>query len=232
MKKTFLILATAMVGTFANAQTGAGSIMLGGNIGYTSTTTSKKITPAPVPPAVTPADVKSSTMMFQVIGGYFIMDGLAVGLGVDYGSSTSPNSSGSFKWDTKTSGFDIILFARKYMDVSDKFKMWGQGAFNYGSMTISDFYVTGTPPALIAIPDQKATLIGFNITPGFTFFPSEKWGIDFALANFIGYNSMSSETTAGPTTTKTTTSDIGININTMTPTLGLFYYIGKNNNKN
>ncbi len=233
MKKTFLILATAMVGTFANAQTGAGSIMLGGNIGYSSTTTSTTITPAP---AVPPADVKSSTMNFQIMGGYFIMNGLAVGLGIDYGSTTIPMSgtitAGPIKWDDKTSGFTISLFGRKYMDVTETFKMWGQASLGFGSTTFSSSSIKTVPgPPTTTIlspnPDVKGSTLGINIGPGFTWFPSEKWGFDFALANLISYTSTSSEATAGTVTAKTKVSDIGINISTMTPTLGLFYYIGK-----
>ncbi len=232
MKKTLLSLALLATGVASYAQVSQGSIMLGGDIGYGSTTsaTSSTATGFTAPP-----DGGGSTMNLNINGGYFIMDGMAVGLNVGYNSgSTKMSGAGTgatiLTWNNTTSLVNIGLFARKYMEISDKFYFYGGLGFNYMTGTDNNSTITGTPKAVVADPDIKNSGWNISIAPGLAYFPAPAWGIHFGLNNIINYSSMASsqDVTVGATTVtfKQTNSSLNLGVG-LTPTLGIAYFIGK-----
>ena len=71
-----------------------------------------------------------------------------------------------------------------------------------------------------------STDIGINITPWLIYFVSPKWGLDFSLNNIVSYNS--STKTLGDGAAKIETTGGGFSVGAgLTPSLGLFYYLGK-----
>ncbi|MFA9213412.1 MAG: hypothetical protein ACEQSR_06145 [Candidatus Methylacidiphilales bacterium] len=233
MKKTILkmmavagIVAVSALST--NAQVSKGTLMFGGSLGASVTMEStQKVTGA--------ADVKTpgyTNWNFSPTVGYFIGDGLALGLSLNVSSNyvySITTNDGKTTENIMRSGLGVSLFARKYMLITEKVYFHGQGSLGY---TSSSFTTRKTVGSSGLADDDKNTIsnIGVNITPGLTYFVSPKWGIDFSLNNILAYNMTTRKTEteiAGSTvTTETTGGNFSIGAG-LTPTLGLFYYMGK-----
>lgn len=234
MKKTItkmFAVASMVAGTVlsANAQIASGSLMfgwvLGADIKSEGTT---KVTGAP--------DLKTpgyTEWNFSPTVGYFLSDGLAVGLSLNVGSMymlTATSTDGTKKENVMGSTLGVGLFARKYSEITTNLYMHTQAGLNYGSFSFTDKDNDG----LSAFKDGdkvSGTLINIAVSPGLTYFVSPKWGIDFSLNNILSYD-MTTTKTETPATgllpaSTTETSGGGFSIGAgLTPSLGLFYYMG------
>jgi outer membrane protein len=235
MKKTItkmFAVAGIVAGTVlsVNAQVSKGSMMFGGSLGANITMESTtKVTGA--------ADVKvagHTDWNFSPTGGYFIADGLAVGLALNVGSSfmkTVTTLDGKTNENVSMSTMGFGLFARKYMEVTDKVYLHGQAGLGYASGSATDRVTDGADKLKDGAKISSSSMV-FDITPGITYFVAPNWGIDFSLNNIIGYSSTTSKTetpAAGliaASTTETTGGTFNIGAG-LTPSLGLFYYMGK-----
>lgn len=160
--KNFLTLVTlfAISLGFAQAQTTAGNIMVGGTFMITS---DKQETAG--------EDIKSSSFTFNPSVGYFIQDNLAIG--ADLLIRTGKNG------EDKNSAFSFGPFARYYMFTSnDKFAFYGQGGLRFGSTKIE-------PDGADEI---KGGTFQFYISPGFAYFFNEKWALDLQLDGISYYS--------------------------------------------
>ena len=227
MKKTILkmLVVTGMVTgavMSSNAQISKGSIMLGGSLGANMTMESKMTvgTMSLTSPGYTEWN-------FSPAGGYFVADGLVVGLGLNLDSKFVEEVSSADQKKTENimaSGLGVDLIVRKYFEIESNVYFHTQAGFGYSSRTSTDRVVDGTS-ALKDGLKTTTTGMGINITPGLTYFVSPKWGIDFSLNNILAYNSYTS--TIGDGTNKVETTGGGLTFGAgLTPTLGLFYYMG------
>ncbi|MBT1708519.1 outer membrane beta-barrel protein [Fulvivirgaceae bacterium PWU5] len=201
MKKLFLIcvLAAGMAG-YAQAQTTAGNMMLGGTFMYRS---EKQETPA--------EDAKRNTFTFAPQFGYFVADNLAVGLGLDLTTVKIDQPDGD---EDKSTEFLFEPFARYYMFTSnDKFAFYAEGALGFGSTKVE--------------PDgddeQKSSMFRFRVSPGFSYFFNEKWALDFQLSG-ISYTSENPNTDSDADDDKINTFEFGVS--SLSPQLGFRYFIG------
>ncbi len=235
MKKTItkmFAVAGLVAGTVlsVNAQVSKGSMMFGGSLG--ANTTMEKTTKST---AVGASDVKTPSYTdwnFSPTVGYFVADGLAVGLMLNVGSTyVGTSTNGTAKENVSMSNMGVGLFARKYMEVAEKVYLHGQAGLMYSSGSYTDRVADGTDK-LKDGAKTTASGMGLNITPGITYFVSPKWGIDFSLNNIIGYTSSTTKTENPATgftaayTTESTSGSFSIGAG-LTPSLGLFYYMGK-----
>ena len=124
MKKLFTILCAVMLTFSLAAQTDAGTMLLEGssNLNYSSIkVNSISVDGDELDDDFLPEDA-TSTLGLKVTGGYFLMDGLAVGLLIDYSSST--------EGDYSSSSMTIGPIARYYIGESG---MWTQLSYGIGS---------------------------------------------------------------------------------------------------
>ena len=124
MKKLFTILCVGLLTVSLSAQTDAGTMLLEGssNLNYSSLkVNSISVDGDELDDDFLPEDA-TSTLGLKVIGGYFMMDGLAVGLLIDYSSST--------EGDYSSSSMTIGPIARYYIGESG---MWTQLSYGIGS---------------------------------------------------------------------------------------------------
>ena len=234
MKKTItkmFAVASMVAGTVlsANAQIASGSLMFGGGLGADiKSEGTTKVTGAP--------DLKTpgyTEWNFSPTVGYFLSDGLAVGLSLNLDSrfrNTRSSADGSKTENIMSSGLGVALFARKYTEITSGLYMHGQASLAYGSFSYTDRTFDGAS-ALKDGAKGSGTNISIDITPGLTYFVSPKWGIDFSLNNILSYDMTTTKTespAAGLFPASTTeTSGGGFSIGAgLTPTLGLFYYMG------
>lgn len=233
MKKTItkmFAVASMVAGTVlsANAQIASGSLMFGGSFGADITLEkTTKVTGAP--------DVKNSghtNWSFSPTVGYFISDGLALGLNLNIGSTfkkVGSSTDGKTKEHLSESNMGFGLFARKYMEISSNVYFHTQAGLGYLTGSFTDRVADGVDK----LKDGNKTTttdISLNITPGLTYFVSPKWGIDFSLNNIIGYTMTTEKMEGSGNTTGITTETTGGGFSIgagLTPTLGLYYYMGK-----
>jgi hypothetical protein len=133
------------------------------------------------------ASTNSTT--FSPSFGYFIKDKLL--LGAALGITNSSVSGGA-----STNTFSIAPFVRFYkFTADDKFAFFGQGAIGYSTQT------------------GQQSVVSFTVRPGFAYFFTPHWGLDFLLPG-LSYSNGNNTTT------------FGLSISS-SPSLGFRYYFGK-----
>ena len=199
MKKLLLsLVAVAGLAFTSQAQTEKGKIMLGGNVGFSSS----KVDGA-----------NKSDFSFSVIpsAGYFISDNFAIGTGVGYTYNKEVSDL------NLNQAFKVAPFGRYYVGLSDQFKFFGQLSvpMSFGNDKVVD--ENGDTGAKTA----STTDIGVNIAPGFAFFPTKRIGIEFSV-NGLGYNNSSVKNEL--TGNKVKTNEFGLDADTFAPNLGVQFH--------
>ena len=200
MKKTFLGLALALMGLGLQAQTTQGSLTLGGSIGYNSTKEKNNYLNS---------DYESSYFQFSPNVGYFVVDNLEVGLnlGISFGKAGYEILD-----PTKTTTFSAGPYARYYKFTSnERFAFTGALGVSFGSGKSS----TETT-------ESKTSNFGVSIAPGFVYFLTDKWGLDFQLEG-IGFSSLDPNKDVDDDNRNV----FSFGLSSLSPSLGFRYYIAK-----
>ncbi len=159
MKKTIgsLIFCVLTVGAFA--QTTQGTISLGGALGISSNTSQ-----------TTGGESKSTTVFIMPSAGYFLADGMELGLDVAF---TKENDE--FDGDDAGSISETALgpYFKYYMFTANE-----DFAFTLNASLLFGFS-KNSPPA--DGDDVKGKSFQFAISPGFSYFFTDKIGLDFQL---------------------------------------------------
>ena len=147
MKKLFTILSAILlsVGVFAQAETEAGTFLLSGATGLdfasqgVTGSDPSEVWDDPNAPAGYDHSQKASNMELKLMGGYFVADGLAVGLSVLYKSESETEEqsySGYSDSDKETKSTMMIApTVRYYFGES---AVWLQTSYGFGSMSEKD----------------------------------------------------------------------------------------------
>jgi long-subunit fatty acid transport protein len=115
--RLFAFLLAAVGFSSLNAQTEQGRWMIGGTAGFNSTDFG--------------GDVKVTDIDFSPNLGYFIIDNLAIGAGLGFGSSKSDKLG-------DVSSFALTPFARYYFLGTGDVRLFGQGRFGFGSQKVGN----------------------------------------------------------------------------------------------
>jgi outer membrane protein with beta-barrel domain len=207
MKKTIMIAAFTIAVINSKAQTEAGKMMLGGNITFNTTRQSV-------------AD-KTTYLGIQPSAGYFIAENLSVGMGIGFDY-----------WRTKANSFDLDIvyrtsykersfvfnpFLRKYGNLSEQFKYFGQFSLPmaFGKRKLKEDISTAGYRNV-----HTNFKLGATLAPGVAFFPSKNFGIEFSVEG-IGYIYKKTNPEVGPSVSS---HDISISTNLFTPIIGIQYY--------
>jgi outer membrane protein len=182
----------------ALAQTSSGTVAVGGGIRFTSVTQETGA-----------QDSKTTQVLFRPNVGYFVANNFMVGVNLDLSSSKTKTGTG----ESKNSGYNVGPFARYYMFTSnEKFAFIGEAGLLFGSSKYTP--TSGN--------EQKGSSVNFYISPGFTYFLSEKWGLDFQLQ---GIEFSSTDPNKDVDNDKRNTITIGAEF--FNPFLGFRYYISR-----
>ena len=200
MKKLLLsLVAVAGLVYSANAQTEKGKVMLGGSIGFNST----KVEGA-----------AKSDVSFSVVPsvGYFVDNNFAIGTGVGY------NYNKQVSENTLNQAFVVAPFGRYYVGLSEQFKFFGQLSvpMSFGNTKRGD--VNGDNFTKVS----KDNNVGVALSPGFAFFPSKKFGIEFSV-NGISYNDYNAKDANGNDNGGSKNFNIGANF--FAPKIGVQFYL-------
>jgi len=203
MKKLLLsLIAVSALAFSTQAQTEKGKIMVGGNVEFNSE-------------KVDGADKSNTTFAIVPSAGYFISENFALGTGIGYQSAKAftANTGNSFK----TQAVVINPFARYYANITEQFKFFGQLSvpMSFGNTKTStdngdNYYKT-----------NNNNSVGVALSPGFAFFPTKKFGIEFAV-NGISYNDNRLENADGDKVSGNKNFNIGANF--FAPKIGVQFY--------
>lgn len=200
MQKKLAVLAMLLASAVVSyAQLGQGTIMLGGGIGFSA---EKEQNPG--------ADSRYTEFSLSPEVGFFVADNFAVGLAFGVRSENNEPARGT---QTKVTSFGVGPFARYYIPTgNDKFSFFGDARFN------ASFYKSK--------PDNsdadKGGSFGASISPGFAFFPTENWSIDFSLS-LLSFQSIDPDRDSD--NDKQTEFNFGFD--SFSPTIGIRYFISK-----
>ena len=193
MKKQLLLTAMAVGLTLsAFSQTEKGDNLIGGSIGFDHSTRK----PLNSGNSMTSGNSKSFNVAPRF--GHFFAKNLAVGLQVGYSENRSDSQSIYYQGSgpiqtsnstTKYNSLNVIPYVRYYVDIADKFKFFGQGNFGmaFGKSKYTSTYSGNNSTQT---QNYKDTQYLASINPGFSFFPSKKWAIEFSFP-LISYNKYS-----------------------------------------
>jgi hypothetical protein len=248
MKKLILSLAMVAAGAAAYAQTEAGSIMIGGTLGFGTSGGSTEVSGTNSPLDGSTDAPKTNTLTIAPAGAYFIQDNLAVGLGISFGNSTNTvkrsydNTTGAIStppptnpgpndvaFDDKTtmSGFGINVFANKFNDLNDKWKWFyganlGFGTASGKSTTVKETAAGSGVYTTSEIDAPKTTNIGLGANIGVTYFLTKNWAFFGGLNNLVAlnYSMTKSETDLNPGTLTAKTNSLNLTLATGSVTSG------------
>jgi hypothetical protein len=190
MKKQLLTLvAVCAIAMAANAQTEKGDNLVGGSIGFSY---DKR---EPLNSGTTFATSNSKSFNIAPRFAHFFGKNLAVGLQVGYAKNKTNSTSTYFQGNgslqfsnstTNSNSFNAIPYIRYYVDVADKFKFFGEGDFGVAfGKTKYNYAYSGDN--ISQTTSYNTTQYLASVNPGFAFFPSKKWAIEFSFP-LISYN--------------------------------------------
>jgi hypothetical protein len=184
------LVLSATLGT-AQAQTKSGTLLLSGNINYSSTTSSSKPVGLPFNPMLN-SETTQQQLGFTPQAGYFVADNLVLGLSLTGVSSRQFESQGYYANNTqntyltatrevKDKGMAYGPFVRYYHMVGDKAGFFGQ----LTAARLTSTSVTTYNPAYQGFTsyEQKETGGFGSLTPGFVYFPTAKFGLELTLGS-------------------------------------------------
>ena len=230
MKKVNLIIAALLFSGLAFAQTSKGSFMVGGDLGfYLMDKGETKTTIGTI--STTQKNSAISGFYVRPAIGYFVSDDLAVGVALGIGNDglyRVESTNGEESETVKMSTFGAGVFARKYFNATEKLRFFGGASFQFSTSNYTERRALSTPTGFEDGNANKMNSLMFGISPGLTYFPSAKWGIDFSFNNLLFFGTNNSTTEFKGTTDKIENkgTDFGINLG-ITPWLGLNYYFAK-----
>lgn len=168
MKKLLFVILVFATYSSAFSQFQKGRMLAGGSLFFSNSTSKSKFG------NTTTTDVKFNSFGLTPDFGYFVIDNLAVGAGIElYLTGVKFESSGD---KSNSSGIGFTPFVRYYLDPGIFF----QGAIGFGSNKVKDIDNTGTTTSTVNTSQ-------WSLGAGYAYFLNDK----VAIEPFLGYRSNS-----------------------------------------
>ena len=194
--KSWAVLALLTAGTAtAHAQSiAAGTISLGGGIGYSRTSDKESSSFGGTNYS---NELTYSQFSVRPVGSYFVADNLAVGLSLGYSSAAvstdqSPSRIGRREDLDPTTNFQVGPFVQYYKMFSEQFGVTGNLGAGYQSGTRFQ-YIGNTNDAY----ELNSSGYYAELTPGIVFFPIPKFAINASIGS-LGYSRVNNDFPKGP----------------------------------
>ncbi|PTX18464.1 outer membrane protein with beta-barrel domain [Pontibacter mucosus] len=226
MKRLWLTVLLACIGSAALAQTSQGSIVASGSLNYQHNTSKSD--------AVTHRTGNRSFTLAPSIG-YMLRDGLEAGMSIGYTSSIDESKvysvlpDGSLQLystsETTDRSFAIGPYLKKYFYISEKIAFTGQAYVNY----VSADHESHSESTSGSSGSSNSEWTGFSagVKPGITFFPTTKIGLSAGFGN-LGYTRNTSKSKLEFFDDyKSTSSNFGLDLSGNSLTFGFSYYISR-----
>ncbi|GAA3959073.1 hypothetical protein [Hymenobacter antarcticus] len=233
MKKLILLaLVVASTQSIQAQSIAAGTISLGGGIGYSRS--SNKVSGTSNNTAYSNEGI-TSQFSFTPTVGYFVADNLEVGLNLGY------TSYHQFYTTTKSSPVVVVAeldptttlrvgpFVRYYKMLTEQFGLIGTLGLGYQNQRSQNYNNNNGPNS--GIYDTKASGFYAGLTPGIVFFPIPKLGLSASMGS-LGYGRLKYEHPSGGNTQlfkdyESNISDFGANFGLNQLVFGGTYYFGR-----
>jgi hypothetical protein len=161
MTKPILIVIFCLLTGAAIGQTTQGTISLGGALGISSTTSQ-----------TTGGESKNTTVFIAPSAGYFLADGMELGLNIAFSSEKSEfdgDDAGKVNETALGPYFKYYIFT-----ANEDFAFTLNASLLFG-------FSKESPPSDVDADDVEGKSLQFAISPGFSYFFTDKIGIDFQL---------------------------------------------------
>ncbi len=210
MKTPIVTLIFCLLTSAVMAQTTQGTISLGGSIGVSNSSQEDE-------DEFGEGESKSSTLIFSPDIGYFLADGMELGLDISFSTRKSKfvPDDGDTQDGTTFNNTALGPYFKYYMFTSNE-----DFAFTLNASLLFGFSKISAPEG----DDLKGKNVQFTISPGFTYFFTDKIGLDFELQG-IGYRKADPNTDSDVENDKTSTFIFGVS--SFSPSLGFKYYFGR-----
>ena len=174
MKKHFYLLLLFFAITFySQAQVSKGTILLGGNVGFSSQKTEN-------PPGSTPDESKNTYISLSPSIGKAIKDNLVAGINLNYAYSKTTETTSGVKSDQKTNSYGLGVFLREYIPLGKGFSVFTQE-------TLGGFYSKTTSDGLQL---STATSVALGFYPGIAYNITKQVQLETGFTDLfsIGYS--------------------------------------------
>jgi len=169
MKKLFFTIFAITFYGASFAQFSQGNFLIGGSTNLSAGFTTSKVKSG----GTTTTNSKTTSFSLQPQAGYFVIDNLAVGAGLNIRTSTEKDDGSSDK--SSESQFSLNPSVRYYFD-----KLYGQASIAFGTAKSKDTQGATTT-------ETKYTVGGWSLLGGYAFFLSDA----ISLEPQVGYASSS-----------------------------------------
>ncbi|MCB0556291.1 MAG: outer membrane beta-barrel protein [Phaeodactylibacter sp.] len=191
-KQAYLLFALLFsAGAMCGQYTSQGNFMIGSTFGLSSA--SSTITQKADGGNVATENPKTVQFGIAPSVGYFLVDGLGLGIGLDYTFNQVRRDKGERNEDS-----DILFgpFARYYLPLADDMAFFLEASFGFGNSR-DDMEIAGQPQNI------RTNMTAFGVGPGLTIFSTSALGIE-ALFKY-NYARSTFDTNVGGASAKTTT---------------------------
>ncbi|HEV7333432.1 MAG TPA: outer membrane beta-barrel protein [Flavisolibacter sp.] len=216
MKKSLLIaLACSFLFSLTvSAQITKGSVLLGGGISGGKGKSEGNN-----------GEGKSSGFSVYPAFGVAVKDNVVIGLRLSYANSSSEYSDPNNQNSQDNENYGAGIFYRRYLSLSQKFFLFGEGAvyYNRGKQESSQLTSKST---------QTSNSFGVNFYPGIAYAVSKKIHLEVGLNNLLdlSYNTSKSEYVSGSSSLSSEARNFGFatNVSASAPlTVGFRFVLGK-----
>lgn len=218
MKKIFTTALLAMLGAGAFAQTSQGTVSVSGSVNFRNES-GKDLN--------SNMNTRSSnrSISLQPTVGYFIGDGLELGIGIGLAQFTS-----IYKWDdgneksvSKNNNISLNPFLRKYVALTEQLQLHGTG---YVSGGIGN-HKTKRNDDDSAEVISTSTNYGIGIYPGLTYFATPKLGITATFGHLSYARSKTKPKKEGNGTYPSDSNTFTADLSPSSISIGIGYYIAR-----
>ena len=227
MKKSLLLLALLSgAAATAQAQTAipAGTVSLGGGIGFFSRTNKSEFK---VGNNTFTDEFRNSQFQFAPAAGYFFADNLALGLNLSYTAMsekitrTGPGRTSPNALDARTT-LRVGPYVQYYKMLSDQFGVLGTLGLGYQS-GFAPSYSGGSGGTVL----ETKTSGGYvSLTPGVIFFPVPKFGISASIGG-LGYDRLNIKRSDDSDGQSRSSSNLGASFGLSELQFGGTFYFGR-----
>jgi len=181
-----------------HSQINKGSVLLGGNIGFSTNKTKDTA-------------MENNSLSVTPVAGIAVKQNLIVGISLGYGhSKNNLNGSGS---QTEYKSYGAGVFARKYVPLGKGFYFFGESGLNY--QDYSDIYTNTSQKS-----EVKGQNISFNLYPGVSYAISKKFQLEFGLPQLVTLGYSKTREVVNDATTQETS---GVNFNASASSFSNFF---------
>jgi hypothetical protein len=215
MKKPIITMIFCLLGAVALAQTTKGTISLGGAIGVQSIKEEVSDDEFGID-----GTINTTTIFISPSAGFFLADGMELGLDLSFSSAKEkldPDDGDSQDGSTLNETALGPYFKYYLFTSNERF------AFTLNASLLFGFSKESFPDEF-EIDDRKGSSLQFTVSPGFSYFFTDKIGLDFELQG-IGFRSVDPNTDSDFENDKS--SEFIFGVSSFNPSLGFKYYFGR-----